>query len=409
MKKFLGVFIALALLIAPMNAVAAVKAGDSCKKVGATATASGKKFTCIKSGKKLVWNKGVAVAKPKPAQTPTPVPTPTPTPTPEPTPSFVPTPTPTPVPAPVIEKAPTGFNDLVENFKGIYVGAWNSSNAKILANPPIDVKQNILLGPNTKLPNPEIPEMYSRGTQFFGGYAQPKRFNALYYVYEDMKWAEDKILELYRNPGEIQQIGRNCQSAQRCNGANANVPQPDTGNANYGVVNGASNPYHAKGGIEIHEYTHMIQFMQFQGKPTQRMNGGLGLLPNWFVEGHAHLAGNVASARTLADYKEFRYTWLNARADGLPGYSPESIESFYEKLAPGKFDQSVQPNVYSIGYFSVEALAAIKGVDSTIEVVKQVSDGATWDQAFLKVYGITWKEASPILAKTVSRMFLERF
>jgi hypothetical protein len=78
-------------------------------------------------------------------------------------------------------------------------------------------------------------------------------------------------------------------------------------------------------------------------------------------------------------------------------------------LAPGKFDQSVQSNVYSIGYFSVEALASIKGVDSTIEVVKQVSDGATWDQAFLKVYGITWKEASPILAKTVSRMFLERF
>ena len=63
MKKFLGVFIALALFIAPMNAVAAVKAGDSCKKVGATATASGKKFTCIKSGKKLVWNKGVTIKK----------------------------------------------------------------------------------------------------------------------------------------------------------------------------------------------------------------------------------------------------------------------------------------------------------------------------------------------------------
>jgi hypothetical protein len=110
----------------------------------------------------------------------------------------------------------------------------------------------------------------------------------------------------------------------------------------------------------------------------------------------------------LADYKEFRSAWLNARADGLPGYSPESIESFYEKLAPGKFDQSVQPNVYSIGFFSVEALASIKGVDSAIEVVKQVSDGSTWDQAFLMVYGITWKEAAPILAKTVSRMFLER-
>ena len=64
---------------------------------------------------------------------------------------------------------------------------------------------------------------------------------------------------------------------------------------------------------------------------------------------------------------------------------------------------------YSIGYFTVEALISIKGADSPIELVKQVSDGLTWEEAFLKVYGITWKEAAPILAKTVSRMFLERF
>ena len=405
--KFLVLLMCLTLISS--NASAAVKAGDTCKKVGTTATANGKKFTCVKSGKKLVWNKGVAVVKPTPTVTPTPTPTVTPTPTATPTPTVTPTPTPTPTPAPIIEKAPSGFSDLVENFKGVYIGVWNSSNAKIAANPPLDVKQNILLGPNTKLPNVEIPEMYSRGMQFFAGYAQPKRFNALYYVYEDIKWAENKILELYGNPGAVQQIASTCQSPQRCNGANANVPQPDTGNANYGVLIGASDPYHEKGGIEIHEYTHMVQFMQFQGKPTYQRNGGLGLLPNWFIEGHAHLAGNVASARTLADYKVFRSFWLNARAEGLTGYSPESIESFYEKLAPGKFDQTVFSNVYSIGYFTVEALAAIKGVDSPIEVIKLVSDGANWEDAFLKVYGITWKEASPILAKTVSRMFLERY
>jgi hypothetical protein len=149
--------------------------------------------------------------------------------------------------------------------------------------------------------------------------------------------------------------------------------------------------------------------MQFQGKPTYQRNGGLGLLPNWFIEGHAHLAGNTASASSLSEYKVFRSFWLNARADGLPGYSPESIESFYEKLAPGKFDPSVNSNVYSIGYFTVEALVSIKGVDSPIEVIKLVSNGANWEEAFLRVYGITWKEASPILAKTVSRMFLERY
>jgi hypothetical protein len=54
------------LLVVPINAIAAVKAGDVCKKAGSTATISGKKFTCVKSGKKLVWNKGVLTAKPSP-------------------------------------------------------------------------------------------------------------------------------------------------------------------------------------------------------------------------------------------------------------------------------------------------------------------------------------------------------
>jgi hypothetical protein len=398
MKRALAALAILALLVSPLQASAAVKSGDVCKKAGITAIANGKKFTCLKIGKRIVWNKGVAVAKPKP--TPTPIATPEPT----------PTPTPTPSSAPIIEKAPTGFNDLVENFKGVYVGAWNSSNAKIAANPPLDVKQNILFGPNTKSPNPQIPEMFALGTRFFAGYAQPKSFDAIYFVYDDMDWASKKLLELYGNPDVAKSPSRNCQSPQRCNGASANLPKNDVGQTNFGIPDaGHPDAYHLKGGIEIHEYAHMVQFMQFQGKPTYQRNGGLGLMPNWFVEGHAHIAGNVASARTLAEYKEFRSYWLNARADGLPGYSPESIESFYEKLAPGKYDPAVNSNVYSIGYFTVEALVSIKGVDSAMDLILLVSNGATWDEAFLKSYGITWKEASPILAKTVSRMFLERY
>jgi M6 family metalloprotease-like protein len=47
-------------------AFAAVKAGAACKKVGAFSTFEGKKFTCLKSGKKLIWNKGVIIKKPIP-------------------------------------------------------------------------------------------------------------------------------------------------------------------------------------------------------------------------------------------------------------------------------------------------------------------------------------------------------
>jgi hypothetical protein len=98
MKKVLGFFIAVAIILVPMNAIAAVKAGDICKKSGSTATASGKKFTCVKSGKKLVWNKGITIAKAIPASTPIPTPTPVVTPTPTPSPSVVPTPSISPTP-----------------------------------------------------------------------------------------------------------------------------------------------------------------------------------------------------------------------------------------------------------------------------------------------------------------------
>jgi hypothetical protein len=53
-------------------ATAAPKPGTACKKAGQTSTSAGIKYTCIKSGKKLVWNKGVATKKAEPAPAPTP-------------------------------------------------------------------------------------------------------------------------------------------------------------------------------------------------------------------------------------------------------------------------------------------------------------------------------------------------
>ena len=57
------------------NSYAAIKAGATCTKLGSTSIISGKKFTCIKSGKKLVWDKGAATQTAKPVPTPSPSPT----------------------------------------------------------------------------------------------------------------------------------------------------------------------------------------------------------------------------------------------------------------------------------------------------------------------------------------------
>jgi len=59
---FLTALFAINLILTP--AQSAVKAGEKCGKQGATSIVSGKKYTCIKSGRKLAWNKGELVPKP---------------------------------------------------------------------------------------------------------------------------------------------------------------------------------------------------------------------------------------------------------------------------------------------------------------------------------------------------------
>jgi len=72
-KRFLVLLtVTLTLGLLQPIATAAPKPGTACKKAGQTSTSAGIKYTCIKSGKKLVWDKGVAIKKAEPAPAPTP-------------------------------------------------------------------------------------------------------------------------------------------------------------------------------------------------------------------------------------------------------------------------------------------------------------------------------------------------
>ena len=62
------------------EASAAVTPGATCSKAGVKQVYKGKTYTCIKSGKKLVWGKGVVKATSTPTTKPSITPTPTPTP-----------------------------------------------------------------------------------------------------------------------------------------------------------------------------------------------------------------------------------------------------------------------------------------------------------------------------------------
>jgi hypothetical protein len=74
-----------------MPAQAATIAGTTCTKVGTTKTIGGMKYFCVKSGKKLIWNKGTVVkTTPKPSVSATPTPSQSATQSPSPTKSATP-------------------------------------------------------------------------------------------------------------------------------------------------------------------------------------------------------------------------------------------------------------------------------------------------------------------------------
>ena len=69
-----ALLIVLMLALIPVSAISAQKItpGATCKSVNQKSVYMNKTYTCIKSGKKLVWNKGVAVAASNPTPTATP-------------------------------------------------------------------------------------------------------------------------------------------------------------------------------------------------------------------------------------------------------------------------------------------------------------------------------------------------
>ena len=63
-KVVLAVLLIASFIVPSVGNAATAKAGTTCTKLKVTKVVGAKKFTCIKSGKKLIWDKGVTMPKP---------------------------------------------------------------------------------------------------------------------------------------------------------------------------------------------------------------------------------------------------------------------------------------------------------------------------------------------------------
>lgn len=250
-----------ATFLIPSNSHAATPiAGAACAKAGLTSSTATKKFTCVKSGKKLVWDKGVALPKaatPLVAPTPTaapvattpevggacttvgeffdtpnvryvcnltadkktwgiwtppqqtqpaaPAPTPTQSaaPAPAPKPTLPPFKAKIPITLPVAPMGPITFANAASMYASIPSQAWQNIQKEIAANAPVTVPITIYIGPNTKTTAEQMIPSINRQYQLLNGFSEPPTYHAVVFSAQDEKWGEAQAEKIARLLGWV--------------------------------------------------------------------------------------------------------------------------------------------------------------------------------------------------------------
>ena len=361
--KALAVGLVLALIPISVNAAQKVTAGATCKVLNQKVPYLNKTYTCIKSGKKLVWNKGVSIPQA------TPIPTP-----------------------------PSTFDDLVSHASGIAYSAWKKSKDQISASQSVLGKPTILIGPNTTLNYPSPLTAFNLASTLYSSSKQVKNIYAIYYSFKDINWAQKTFDSLQDNPGNGNSSAaiHNCQTSATCWGASTSVNAAGDGLMLIAV--GLIDPNHTSGTLEAHEYTHTIQMIQ--------VPQGYGTLPRWLLEGQAEWSQAAATySSNYNDYLKERRNNTNELFTNSSLYTATWIATF---LNPNPVSDwaywSTYENwrLYDIGSLATEALVALKSPAAVMNLYTNVGNGQTFTQAFNTEFGISWADAVPILASAIA-------
>lgn len=392
--KILKVSLSTALVFSTLSffsfAEAAVKPGDACKKLGSNSVSVNIKFTCIASGKKLIWNKGSKIAPTILA--PAPKSTPSQSPAPEATPTQAPEPF-----------EPASLQDLIAHPEAMSYWAWKKSASKIAQATEPGPAIVMHVGPHTTVPTSMTADAITAVTRLYSGFTIPTTIHAIYYTYEDTAWAQNEFAKLALHPSGQEASGQ-CQTSQTCWGAMAEIDMK--GNGVLLIASGVTDANHTSGTLEAHEYAHTVQQTQFMG--TSKSQGShcciKAYLPYWAVEGGAEFAQAVAifpkSFNAYLLERDHDTNEFVSNRDGV--FTLDWIKSFLDISAINSWnDPKNNWRTYDLGFLVNEALVAIKGPDISMKLNKDVANGMSWPQAFEASMGISWTEGLPELATAI--------
>ena len=311
--------------------------------------------------------------------------------------------------------SPIAFSNIVALREEIPRIVWESAKNEVRSNYEDSrslVELKVLIGPSTTLYYNENEDAFRNAIAFWAQFPQPPEYFAFLYNFEDKPWAVSKFKEMpFYSKGMERSVDAPCQHIpQACTGANSGIFGANTGVGVTGIYPpDASDPYRF-GPLQIHEYTHAVQAAPWIG--AKDPNRGHQTMPSacWLGEGQAHFAGLAVGSDSLEKYLQLREMQVKGHpVEGFNDYSADAILDFYRDTdcLPGKSPEYALG--YTIGYLTVEALSAIGGPTSSMGLntraalygVGEVKE-KEFNQIFQHVYGISWNEAMPILAKVVS-------
>ena len=384
-----GLLVALILTLVPITAFSAQKItpGSTCKVYKQKVTNQNKVYTCIKSGKKLVWNKGVVQKKPASTTSAQPIP------------KFVP------------PTLPTSFQNLEANLSGIIYGSWFKASEQLKSGSSNLGDIKVFSGPKS-LPgniNPLTPLKLT--SQLYSNFEQPKTVYAIVMSYGENEWAQD-LFSQYQDLtyGNIRTAVSEICPTQTCGQSIA------FRNSKWeGILllqNGArgknrDSDVRIDSGMEYaHEYFHTVQFYVGRERYYEA--------PSWLLEGSANWTGNiVAFYGDYSAYSAWRFKDLGEQYGNPSLFTSAWVEEFLNSYATKKpakqyaiFDYYNGPYPryyqYAIGAMVTEILVALKGPDSILAMYKNLASGKTFEEAFQSEFAIPWSEALPYISKAIS-------
>jgi hypothetical protein len=367
-KSRIAVAVVLLLALTTPLQAATPKAGTKCAKAGSTATAGGMKFTCIKSGTKLVWNKGVAIktAAPKPSPSPTATVTATPTPTPSPTQTqinFVPWGT---------DVDSKTLSDIAQrNFQ-----QWVNERSGQPKNHTQIIQENRntnridLLKKSDDLGSQLFSSYFKKGSTTVIGATEGWTLDQL----AKSGWSVNKCRDQYMSGVEL------CLEGTKYQG------YVITSDSYYD----ARNPGRDGAALLAHEYFHLVQanligsrelFITKNGDPQTAK-----AFPAWFAEGTAEFVGySVGALSQNASYWDGRSTALTYAPPG-EATNRNSIADYEIRTCCGNGTPTYP---YNIGHVATEYIVASVGFQKLLDIFVDFGKSNDFEKSFESVTGIS--------------------